>query len=291
MTSTLKVHHLNCACIQGLTIHGRHLGCHCLLIETPSAGLVLVDTGLGTQDFLNPARRLGYEFTYGYARPKRDPSLAAAAQIKALGYDPTDVRHIILTHLDLDHVGGLADFPWAAVHVHAFELAAAMTRDTFKGKRRYRPLMWEHNPQFIPYSDEGAPWFGFEAVRGLSGLPPEILFVPLFGHTLGHCGVAVESDRGWMLHAGDAYFDPREINGPTRRCAPMVGLFQAIVQTDRRMRLYNQGRLRQFRADHPEVMVFSAHNPFEIPVSGVESFRSEAGDDLSIPALLMAGER
>jgi len=107
--------------------------------------------------------------------------------------------------------------------------------------------------------------FEIEAVRGLQELPPEILLVPLFGHTLGHCGVAVQDGEGWMLHAGDAYFDPREINGPTRRCAFMVGLFQAIVQTNRGMRLHNQDRLRSLRARHPEIKVFSAHNPFEIP--------------------------
>ncbi len=37
--------------------------------------------------------------------------------MKRLGYSINDVRHIILTHLDLDHAGGLHDFPNAAVHV------------------------------------------------------------------------------------------------------------------------------------------------------------------------------
>lgn len=265
MPSRIKVHHLNCACIQGLSIHGRPLGCHCLLIETPASGLVLVDTGLGVQDFTDPARRLGAEFAYGFARPKRDPSMAAIRQVEALGFAPADVRHIVLTHLDLDHVGGLVDFPWAKVHLHAAELDAATARKGFKARRRYRPEMWAHRPNFVAHAEEGEPWFGFEAVRALEGLPPEILLVPLFGHTLGHCGVAVDTAEGWLLHAGDAYFDPREIDGPRRRCAPMVGLFQAIVQTDRRRRLYNQARLRALRAQHPEIAIFSAHNPFEYP--------------------------
>jgi len=271
MTTLLRVHHLNCACIQGLSIHGRHLACHCLLVETPDSGLVLVDTGLGTADFENPARRLGMEFAYGYARPKRDAAMAAINQVRKLGFDPADVRHIVLTHMDLDHVGGLSDFPNAAVHLHHLELQAAMGRSSFKARRRYRPLMWQHGPRFVAYSHEGERWFGFEAVRGLQGLPPEILLVPLFGHTLGHCGVAVQDSEGWMLHAGDAYFDPREINGPTRQCAFMVGLFQAVVQTNRKLRLYNQDRLRSLRARHPEIKVFSAHNPFEIPYAKLMS--------------------
>jgi glyoxylase-like metal-dependent hydrolase (beta-lactamase superfamily II) len=106
-------------------------------------------------------------------------------------------------------------------------------------------------------------------VRSLRGLPEDLLLVPLFGHTLGHCGVAVQAARGWLLHAGDAYFDPREVNGPNRHCSAQVGLFQALVQTDRRMRLYNQDRLRALRRDHPEVDVFSAHNPWEFAAQTV----------------------
>ena len=263
-TTALRVHHLNCACIRRLSIHGRQLACHCLLIETPSSGLVLVDTGLGTTDLLNPVPRLGLSFSYLYANPAREPTLAAAHQIRALGFKPQDVRHIVMTHLDLDHVGGLSDFPHAKVHVHARELKAAMERKSFKAKHRYSPPMWAHAPDFRAYSEEGEPWFGFEAVRQLAGLPEEILFVPLFGHTLGHCGVAVDDGHGWMLHAGDAYFDPREIKQPKRECALLVGAFQAAVQTMRKQRLHNQARLRALHASNPDIRIFCAHNPFEL---------------------------
>jgi glyoxylase-like metal-dependent hydrolase (beta-lactamase superfamily II) len=270
----MKVHHLSCACIQGLSIHRRSLACHVLLIETRANGLVLVDTGLGSADYADLPSRLGREFVSVYARPKRDPSLAAIEQVKAMGLRPEDVRHIVLTHMDLDHVGGLSDFPHAKVHLHAAELAAAMARRGFKAKRRYRPLMWAHKPNFRTYSEEGEPWFGFEAVRGLEGLPPELLLIPLFGHTLGHCGVAVQTSGGWLLHAGDAYFDPREVTGPRRRCAPLVGLFQAVVTTNRRARFYNQDRLRRLTATCPEVRVFCAHNPWELEA---EQRRAAAG--------------
>jgi glyoxylase-like metal-dependent hydrolase (beta-lactamase superfamily II) len=264
MANGIRVHHLDCACIQGLSIGGRHLACHCLLLETPASGLVLVDTGLGIQDLIDPAPRCGWEFAYGYARPQRDVAYAALSRIQALGFAARDVRHIVLTHMDLDHVGGLSDFPEARVHLHQAEHAAAMARRGFKARRRYRPAFWAHGPRFATYVEGGEPWFGFEAVRGLAELPDDILLIPLVGHTLGHCGVAVRHDGGWLLHAGDAYFDPREVNGPRRRCAFQVGLFQALVQTKRRDRLRNQARLRQLRRDHPEIDVFSAHNPWEL---------------------------
>ena len=263
-TGRFRVHHLNCACIQNLSIHGRQLACHCMLIETPASGLILVDTGLGSGDLIDPQRRLGFMFTHVYARPKRAPEMAAIAQIRAMGYQAEDVRHIVMTHLDLDHVGGLSDFPHAKVHVHARELKAAMERKSFKAKHRYLPPMWAHKPDFRAYSEEGEPWFGFEAVRQLDGVPPELLFIPLFGHTLGHCGVAVDDGKGWLLHAGDAYFDPREIKQPKRTCAWKVGAFQAAVQTVRSQRLRNQARLRKLHAEHPDIRIFCAHNPFEL---------------------------
>jgi glyoxylase-like metal-dependent hydrolase (beta-lactamase superfamily II) len=264
MTTTgLRVHHLNCACIRRLRIRGKQLGCHVLVVETPSSGLVLVDTGLGTLDYADMTSRLSRSFVYGYANPKRDPALSAVSQLRALGLDPSDVRHVVMTHMDLDHVGGLADFPQARVHVHAAEWRQCSERRTLRDRHRYLPAMWSHGLRLETYATSGEPWFGFEAVRALRGLPPEILMVPLFGHTLGHCGVAIDSTRGWLLHAGDAYFDPREVKGPHRQCALQVGIFQALVQTDRALRLHNQARLRAFTAEHPEVEVFCAHNPWE----------------------------
>lgn len=38
-----------------------------------------------------------------------DPSMAAVHQIRALGLNLRDVRHIGMTHMDLDHIGGLSD--------------------------------------------------------------------------------------------------------------------------------------------------------------------------------------
>jgi glyoxylase-like metal-dependent hydrolase (beta-lactamase superfamily II) len=260
----LKVHHLNCSCFEGLRVRGRPLACHCLLVETPASGLVLVDTGLSRKDLISPMSRLGPSFTAG-AGPVSDANLSALVQINAMGFQAEDVRHIVLTHMDLDHVSGLEDFPHATVHLHALELASATRRASALAQHRYKPELWDHNPRFRTYADVGDPWFGFAAVRELEGLPPEILMVPLFGHTAGHSGIAVEANGSWMLHAGDAYFDSGEVREPQRNCSPQVALFQAILDTDRTARLYNQDRLRALIREHPEVSVFSAHDPFETP--------------------------
>ena len=78
---------------------------------------------------------------------------------------------------------------------------------------------------------------------------------------MGHCGVVLNTADGWVVDAGDAYFDPREVHQPRRECARGVALFQTVVTTDRRLRFHNQDRLRDLVATHPEIEVFAAHDP------------------------------
>lgn len=135
--------------------------------------------------------------------------------------------------------------------------------------------MWAHQPRFQTYRLEGEPWYGFEAVRELEGLPPEILFVPLPGHSLGHCGAALDTDTGWLLNAGDACFDPRQVHQPHRQCAFGVGLFQKIVTTDSKLRFYNEDRLRHLIHEHPEIDVFAAHDPGALAIVGATVLSAE----------------
>jgi hypothetical protein len=54
----------------------------------------------------------------------------------------------VLTHLDLDHSGGLPDFPSARVHPHDAEYRTAMAVASGHPEHalRYRPAHWEHRP-------------------------------------------------------------------------------------------------------------------------------------------------
>lgn len=275
-----RVHHLNCATLRGGSLQGLPLVCHVLLLETSSAGLVLVDTGLGTADYADLTSRLGFGFSKIYSRPEPDPSLAAAEQISQRGLSPGDVRHIVLTHLDLDHVGGLSDFPDAHVHVHTTELRAARQGTNWRDRLRYRPAMWAHGPRWNAYHPSGETWLGFDAVRGLEGLDDDVLMVPLHGHSHGHVGIAVRAPAGWLLAAGDAYFDQREVKLPQRVCARSAAVFQAVVGAEDKARRHNQDRLRALQADHPEVTIFCAHDPTEY----VEIVRGQGESPRGLPA-------
>lgn len=263
----MRVHHLDCCTM--CPVAGRWVNeqqrmvAHCLLVET-SGGLVLVDTGIGLADVADPRSRLGAVFD-AVVRPVRDESRTARRQVEALGFDPSDVRHLVLTHLDLDHAGGLADFPDATVHVHAAELSAAMA-PTRRERERYRAAHWAHGPRWLPFGGSGEEWFGFPAVRSLDGLDDSILVVPLPGHTRGHALVAVDDGAGgWLLHCGDAYFHGHTVDPTRPRPGPALRLFEAVVAVDRERVRQNHERLRDLVATHSDqVHAFCAHDPVEL---------------------------
>lgn len=195
----MKIHHLNC----GTLIP--HIGdvrsiVYCLLVET-SQGLVLVDTGFGTGDYLHPTLKMRF-FLYYMGVPRLQEE-TALHQIKALGFDPQDVKHIIQTHLHIDHAGGLADFPGADVHIYEKEhLAIQHPRGAMEFA--YVQQHWEHNPRWVIHTLAGDSWFDFDAIRVLETREADFFLLPLPGHTRGHCGVAIGKPGNWLLHCGDA---------------------------------------------------------------------------------------
>ena len=285
----MRIHHLNCgtccpmggALFDGVSTSpfGR-LVCHCLLIETDQ-GLVLVDTGFGTQE-MRRHERLPLFFRLLNNIQFR-PEETAIHQVRRLGFKPEDVRHILISHLDFDHAGGIEDFPNATVHLLAREHAAAVERDGgVHGPRRYQPQQWDEVRKWQLYrSGEGERWMGFSAVRDLAGLPPEILLVPLAGHTWGHAGVAIREDSGnWLFYAGDAYFYRGEIGSRQYRCTPGLRFYQTMMDTDREARLRNQARLRRLSLERAgEVRIFCAHDAVEFDILAEQARADRAGRD------------
>ncbi len=287
----MHIHHLDCGPMRppgGRLMDGVSTGpfarltCHCLAIETDHDGLVLVDTGLGLRDMVRPYPRLPW-WNAALLRFRLDPDRTMLRQLKRRGFSPRDVRHIVMTHLDFDHAGGLVDFPEARVHVMEAEAKAAKRREGLLGRTRYRPVQWGDTNRWHTYSERaGGRWFGFDAVTQLDNLPPEILFVPLPGHTAGHAGVAVEGPRGWVLHAGDTYFNRAEVHAGTPSPPPGVAAYEYLMAWDAPLARANQARIRALVHD-PEspVAVFCTHDPVEFVAMSVWSDRAvpEAAND------------
>jgi glyoxylase-like metal-dependent hydrolase (beta-lactamase superfamily II) len=275
----MKIHHLDLGPARplgGRLMDGvspgpfARLTCHCLAIETPQHGIVLVDTGFGLRDALRPTPRLP-AWNLALLRPRLHPERTAIRRLKKMGFQPGDVRHIVMTHLDFDHAGGLVDFPHATVHLTAAEAEAATDRRSFIDRARWRPAQWGDTSRWHMVETRlgsrgqgsGETFFGLRNVREIQGLPEDILFVPLPGHTPGHAGVAVRGPRGWLLHAGDAYFNREEAHG-AGQAPPLVAAYERMMTDDRVAQRDSLLRLRaMLAAPDADVAVFCTHDPVE----------------------------
>lgn len=242
-----EIHHLNCVRIVS-PVNDNVCG-HCLLIKNNDA-LILIDTGIGLLDIQHPLERIGQELItmVGYSFNENQ---TAIRQIQKLGLDPNKVTDCIISHLDNDHIGGLADFPNATVHVGMEEY------ENFHSKNpRYLKIPLSHNPTIKTYQKSDLNWFGFEARRVATNTETEIFLIPLFGHTLGHCGIALKKDDKWLFYIADAYYmrvELHDANHPVNKLAEMRA-------DDNNLRLDTLERIRKLINEHPEIEVFGYHD-------------------------------
>lgn len=238
-----------------------NLVCHCLLIETHH-GLVLIDTGIGLQDYQNPQARLG-KIVSRIGGIEYNQDLSAIAQIQKLGFKPEDVRHIIVSHLDFDHAGGISDFPYATVHVLASEYNATQNLKSLKAKIRYRTQQFQQHRywNFIEPNTTDS-WFNLTQAHGLNLFQDEILMIPLLGHTAGHSGIAIKQPDGWLLFCGDAYYSHQQLD-PSFHSVSLNQLERTFA-TDNQLRLSNLSKIQQLAQAQPEIEIICAHDPIEL---------------------------
>ena len=116
------------------------------IIEHPRHGLILWDTGINDA-VADPERGDAYwgaglrdAFgTHGFTRAH-----VIDAQLIKLGYQVTDVRYVIYSHLHLDHAGGMSYFPNAIHVVQRDEIRYALWPDAWT-----RPVYCQNDFQDI----------------------------------------------------------------------------------------------------------------------------------------------
>lgn len=99
--------------------------------------------------------------------------------------------------------------------------------------------------------------------------------MPLPGHTVGHCGVAISQDGKWLLHVGDAYYLKAELDDPNHP----AGQLAAVRADDDSLRLTSLEILKRLRDDHSdEIEMIGYHDITELPAECIDWDESVRGE-------------
>ncbi len=162
------------------------------LIEHPK-GLVLFDTGLH-RDLQSSSERIGKSSRF--FTPDFPAGEELSARLHARGIRPSDITHIVFSHLHFDHVGGTEEVPDARIVLQANEWAAGNDPANVENGV-YDPRDYQHGHEL-------------ETIEGVHDVFGDgtLLCIPTPGHTPGHQALRVELASGPVVLTGDCvYFE------------------------------------------------------------------------------------
>jgi N-acyl homoserine lactone hydrolase len=220
------------------------------LLEHPGAGLILVDTGLHASVSVDPKQNMGGVIGRFYSF-EMEPEQTAAAQLRKRGFDPADVKLVVMTHMHMDHASAISDFTEATYVLGEDEWAAFNgRRATFNGYVHrqgahavdYREVVYDTRLA-SSYSTFGHSFdlFADGSVR--------LVHTP--GHSAGHQSLIVRlSDREALL-AGDAIYFLDTLENERR------GFFLADEHNWRR----SLREIQLYRRENPDAVIIPSHDP------------------------------
>jgi glyoxylase-like metal-dependent hydrolase (beta-lactamase superfamily II) len=163
-------------------------------------GVILVDTGVSAGVKGLPHWHPYFRFC---VRFDTEPEEEAGPQLKALGIGSADVTRVLLTHLHIDHDGGLGAFPSSEILVSPGELErAAGAAGRLRG---YLPQRWPKAFDPKPLILDDGPYGPFPRSKRLTA-DGAIVAVATPGHTRDHLSVIVEDHDKTVFIAGDASY-------------------------------------------------------------------------------------
>jgi glyoxylase-like metal-dependent hydrolase (beta-lactamase superfamily II) len=223
------------------------------LIEHPTAGAVLVDTGLHPSVAQGVAGNFGFAGRFYEARMKHDQALRF--QLPRRGVEPEDVKVVVMTHLHTDHASAVSEFAGATFVVDAREWEAATTgRGWLRG---YHPRQFDHAFDWRTvdfYGPLAESFSGFAATVDLFG-DGSVRLAATPGHTLGHLSVICRIADGEVLITGDAVYTQRMLRGET---LPLLWADEHLWRRSLR-------ELQRYVEQTPSTVVVPGHDPATWP--------------------------
>jgi glyoxylase-like metal-dependent hydrolase (beta-lactamase superfamily II) len=229
-----------------------HVPVPVFLVEHPTAGRVLVDTGFHAS--VQDGARSSLGRRQAWVLPARQASGESAPEhLRALGIEPDEIATIVMTHLHNDHASGAIQFPGATFVVDAVEWAAACKGGFAEGYRHAhfdQPFDW----RTVDYA-AAQPHATFERTLDLFG-DGSIRLLSTPGHTRGHQSILLKlADRELLLTADAAY---------TRR-AIAEDVLPIFVFGGEDRYLHSLAAIRDYATQQPEAVVICGHDAEQWP--------------------------
>lgn len=181
---------------------GEWMPIYCWLVNTGDE-LILVDTGetskINEEGYL-PKGGLYHKVVQTRIQEEEEID----HQLSKLGYQTTDVKKVIFTHLHGDHVGGLDHFSHCEIFVSKLEYDLASSK---KGPANgYFNKNWPDwfNPKLVEYDDQAEGVFPNSHQVKEDG---SIILVSTPGHSVGHQSVIVKDKEVNYFIAGDLTYN------------------------------------------------------------------------------------
>lgn len=220
------------------------------LLEHPTAGPILVDTGLHPCAGDRLRDNFGRVNAYSFRTLRTSPEQSVPVQLRARGIDPADVALVLMTHLHVDHASAMSEFPHARFICSQAEWRAATARfgvwsgyvqGQFPSASRVQTIDFDAqaSDQHRPFS-RTVDLFGDGSIK--------LLYTP--GHTKGHVSVLVRLAGREALLVGDALYALRNLH---EDILPWRTIDEATYRQ-------SMSELRAYAAENPNALVIPTHD-------------------------------
>jgi glyoxylase-like metal-dependent hydrolase (beta-lactamase superfamily II) len=183
------------------------------LIRHPSAGAILVDTGLHPSVATNPSENFGGLATR-FTKITLAPGEDVPSQLRKRGLEPGEIPIVVMTHLHLDHTSAISEFSNSTLVVSEAEWQAAAhgPNPLMNGYRRAH-FDYAFEYRTVDFNrDNVSSYAGFGRTFDLFGDGSiRLAFTP--GHSAGHMSVICHLAEHDFVIGGDCVYMLAQLDG------------------------------------------------------------------------------